>query len=173
MNPTAVRAIQAMVAPVVLITTAVILSGGLITMYGAVNDRMRQMTRERLDLLTGIDQSLLSIASLHGPRRERLTQIDTQLPMLLRRHHLLRNAVVVVFGCIGVLVISVLAIGVAVTTDSNAVGLAALVLVLTGTAILLLGLLLAARAVMISQDAVAYEVNRSLSLGESEPPGPE
>jgi hypothetical protein len=53
MNPIAVTAIQAMVAPVVLITTAAILSGALLTMYGSVNDRMPAMDRERLDILTG------------------------------------------------------------------------------------------------------------------------
>ena len=44
MNPIAVTAVQAMVAPVVLITTAAILSGALLTMYGSVNDRMRAWT---------------------------------------------------------------------------------------------------------------------------------
>ena len=34
-------------APVVLITTAAILSGALLTMYGSVNDRMRAMDRRR------------------------------------------------------------------------------------------------------------------------------
>jgi hypothetical protein len=43
MNPIAVTAVQAMVAPVMLITTAAILSGGLLTIYGSVNDRMRAM----------------------------------------------------------------------------------------------------------------------------------
>jgi hypothetical protein len=38
MNPIAVTAIQAIVAPVVLITTAAILSGALLTIYGSVND---------------------------------------------------------------------------------------------------------------------------------------
>ena len=53
MNPIAVTAVQAMVAPVVLITTAAILSGALLTMYGSVNDRMRAMDHERLEILTG------------------------------------------------------------------------------------------------------------------------
>src|ERR1017187_8137631 len=38
MNPIAVTAVQAMVAPVVLITTAAILSGALLTMYSSVTD---------------------------------------------------------------------------------------------------------------------------------------
>jgi hypothetical protein len=60
MNPIAVTAVQAMVAPVVLITTAAILSGALLTMYSSVNDRMRAMDGERLDILTGAAGTLLS-----------------------------------------------------------------------------------------------------------------
>jgi hypothetical protein len=93
MNPIAVTAVQAMVAPVVLITTAAILSGGLLTIYGSVNDRMRAMDHERLELLTGAEGELLSPAQVRPSGRERLTQIDTQLPKLLRRHRLLHNAI--------------------------------------------------------------------------------
>lgn len=120
MNPIAVTAIQAMVALVVLITTGAILSGALLAMYGSVNDRMRAMDRERLDILT---------------------------------------------GAVAVLVLSVIAIGVAVTGRSAGAGTAALVLVLVGTVTLLGGLLFAARSIMISMNAIDYEVRRALSLG--------
>ena len=62
MNPIAVTAVQAMVAPVVLITTAAILSGALLTMYGSVNDRMRVMDQERLEILAGADGTLAATA---------------------------------------------------------------------------------------------------------------
>ena len=65
MNPIAVTAVQAMVAPVVLITTAAILSGALLTIYGSVNDRMRAMDHERLEILTGAHGTLLSAAQCH------------------------------------------------------------------------------------------------------------
>jgi hypothetical protein len=64
MNPIAVTAVQAMVAPVVLITTAAILSAALLTMYGSVNDRMRAMDHERLQILTGADGTLLTAAAV-------------------------------------------------------------------------------------------------------------
>jgi membrane protein implicated in regulation of membrane protease activity len=150
MNPIAVTAVQAMVAPVVLITTAAILSGALLTMYGSVNDRMRAMDRERLDILTGAAGTLLSAAEVPPAGRERLTQIDAQLPMLLRRHRLLHNAVLLIYAGVAVLVLSVIAIGVAVTGSSGAAGTAALALVLAGTVMLLGGLLFAARSIMIS-----------------------
>ncbi len=165
MNPIAVTAIQAMVAPVVLITTAAILSSALLTMYGSVNDRMRAMDRERLDILTGAAGTLLSASEVPPAGQERLTQIDTQLPMLLRRHRLLHNAVLVIYTGVAVLVLSVIAIGVAVTGRSGAAGTAALALVLAGTVMLLGGLLFAARSIIISMDAIDYEVRRALSLG--------
>lgn len=154
-----------MVAPVVLITAAAILSGALLTMYGSVNDRMRAMDRERLETLTGAGGTLLSAADVPASGRERLTQIDTQLPMLLRRHRLIHNAVLLIFGAVAVLVLSVIVIAVAVTNRSGAAGTVALVLVLAGTVTLLGGLLLAARSIMISAEAIDYEVQRSLSLG--------
>jgi hypothetical protein len=164
MNPIAVTAIQAMVAPVVLITTAAILSGALLTMYGSVNDRMRAMDHERLEILTGADGTL-SVARVPPNGRERLTQIDKQLPMLLRRHRLLHNAVLLIYAGVAVLVLSVITIGVAVTASSGAAGTAALALVLAGTVTLLGGLVFAARSIVISADAIDYEVHRTLSLG--------
>jgi hypothetical protein len=165
MNPIAVTAIQAMVAPVVLITTGAILSGALLAMYGSVNDRMRAMDHERLDILTGTAGTLLSVAEVPPAGLERLTQLDHQLPMLLRRHRLLHNAVLLIYGAVAVLVLSVIAIGVAVTGRSGATGTAALALVLAGTVTLLGGLLFAARSIMISMNAIDYEVRRALSLG--------
>lgn len=165
MNPVAIRAIEAMVAPVVLITTAAILSGGILSMYGSVNDRMRAMNRERLESLTSDTGTLLSVTVLPASSRERLAQIDIQLPMLLNRHRLLKNAVLAIFAAIGVLVLSVIVIGAAVTSGSGGVGVAALALVLAGTTTLLVGLLMATRSILMSQDAIDSEVRRALSLG--------
>jgi hypothetical protein len=164
-NLTAITAVQAMVAPVVLITAAALLTGALLAMYGTVNDRMRTMSHERLDILTGADGALLLAAEVPASGRERLTQIDAQLPMLLRRHRLLHDAVLLIFASVAVLVLSVIAIGIAVTNRSGGIGTAALILVLVGTATLLTGLLFAARSIMISVDAINYEVDRALSLG--------
>jgi hypothetical protein len=165
MNPIAVTAIQAMVAPVVLITAAAILSGGLLTIYGSVNDRMRAMDHERLEILTGVEGTLLPAAEVLPAGQERLTQIDTQLPKLLRRHRLLHNAVLLIYAGVGVLVLSVITIAIAVTASSGAAGTASLVLVLAGTVMLLGGLLFAARSIIVSTDAIDYEVKRTLSLG--------
>ena len=41
MNPTAIKATEAMVAPVVLITPAAVLSTGYLAIFASVNDRKR------------------------------------------------------------------------------------------------------------------------------------
>ncbi len=134
-------------------------------MYGSVNDRMRAMNRERLEILTSDTGTLFSVIVLPASSRERVAQIDIQLPMLLRRHRLLKNAVLAIFAAIGVLVLSVIIIGAAVTSGSGGVGVAALALVLAGTTTLLVGLLMATRSILMSQDAIDSEVRRALSLG--------
>lgn len=167
MQLTSIAAISAMVAPVVVITAGGILSSGLLMMYGAVNDRMRAMTRERLDILTGPGGSLLTPAKVAGSGAERLAEIDRQLPMLLRRHGLLHNSVLLIYLALAVLVLGVIAIGLAVTTHSEAVGRAALVLVLAGTTLILAALVVAAQSLAISRQAIRYAVNRSLELGSA------
>ena len=85
--------------------------------------------------------------------------------MLLHRHHLLRLAVQSIYVGIAALVASVIMLAVAVPSNSEDFGYASLALVLAGTVALLIGCVFAARSIMSSQDAIDYEVNRSLSLG--------
>jgi hypothetical protein len=165
---TSISAISAMVVPAVLITTGGIVSNGLLVMYGAVSDRMRAMNHERWQLLSGPGGSLLTPAQLPASEHERLAEIDRQLPMLLRRHTLLHYAVLLVFCALVALVLSVIAIAVAVTSRSAGFATIALGLVLAGTAVMLVGLLSAARSLAISRNAVQYEVSRALALGSPE-----
>ena len=160
-----INAIQAMVAPVVLITSAAILAGGISSMYGAVNDRMRAMTAERLDRLAGPSGSLLPLTDLSERASERIKEIDEQLPKLLDRHRLLRHAVLLCYAAVLILFMAVASIALAVTARWDVAAGAALVLVLVGNAILLLALGFAARSIVLSNNAIDYEVTRVLSLG--------
>lgn len=163
MTLSSVSAISAMVAPVVLISTGALLSNGLLVIYAATNDRMRQMTRERLDIRTTSTGELLTAAECSASGRERLAEIDEQLPMILRRHRLTRQAVLLIYTGIGVFVLSVIGIAVAVTQHSEAFAGAALGLVLMGSAVMLAGLLIAARSLAESADAISYAVRRTQS----------
>jgi len=163
-QPTAISAISAMVAPVVLITSGAILSSGLFTLYGAVNDRMRDLNQEYRHIVTGPDGTLRTRAQLPASGAERVTEIRRQLPLLLQRHRLLHNSILMIFGGLAVLVLSVIAIAIAVTAHLDAVAILALALVLAGTVTLLGGMVLAARSLAMSRNAIEYEVGRTLSL---------
>ena len=62
-------------APVVLLTVGSLISNGLLTVYNSVNDRLRQMTRERIEILTGPAGERLEMAAVPVMSRERLEEI--------------------------------------------------------------------------------------------------
>jgi len=163
--PTAALAIETMVAPVVLITAGGILSGGMLSVAASVNDRMRTMNQERFNMLSKQDGAELKITDLGPAQQERIRQIDTQMPMLVRRHHLLRDAVLSVYVAIGVLVFAVAALGVAVIDDSEVAGIVAVAFALAGSVGLLVSLVIAARSLWLSHDAIDFETEATLRLG--------
>ena len=165
MEASAISAISAMVAPGVLITTGALLANGLVNVYGAVNDRMRDLDLECRRLITGPDGTLRPAAQLPPGEAERVTEIRRQLPLLLRRHQLIHYAILLIFAGLAVLVLSVITIAAAVTGRSDAVAIAALALVLAGTVVILGGVVFAARALALSRNAIEYEVIHTLSLG--------
>ena len=164
MSLRAVTAISAMVAPVVLITATSIFANGLHAMYVNLYNHLRGLVEERLDILADDRGALRNLAELDDVGRERVHQIDRQLPQMLHRHHVLRNAALVIYASVGFLVLAVIAIGVAVVRDSESWGAAALGLVLAGTVVMLAGIVLSGRFVAKSSDAITYAVQRTRGL---------
>jgi hypothetical protein len=160
-----IQAIQAMLAPVVLMTTAAIVAGGILTMYAAVNDRMRAMTAERLSRLTDDRGELAAASARPSAAQQRLRLIDAQLPRLVRRHRRLHNALFLIYTAILFVVVAMVLVAIAVTVPAGGVGIAALVFLLVATATLMGGLVLVAQSVRESVDAVDYEVDEVLKLG--------
>jgi hypothetical protein len=160
----AVNAISAMVAPVVLLTVGSLISNGLLTVYSSVNDRLRQMTRERIDILTGPGGEKLDVATVPVMSRERLDEIKVQIPLILRRHKLTRRAVLTIYAAIAVLGFSIVVIAIAVVLHDETAGRIALGLFLGGTIIMLAGIGVAALSVVRSADAVSYAVERTTRL---------
>ena len=79
MSPEAIgRTIQLILAPVVMFSACSVFVGGVLNHYTSVGDRIRALTRERLELLRA-GKSTLGL--------ERLDEIDTQLPELLHKRH--------------------------------------------------------------------------------------
>jgi hypothetical protein len=161
----AVNAISAMVAPVVLLTVGSLISNGLLTVYNSVNDRLRQMTRERIEILTGPAGEKLEMAAVPVMSRERLEEIRAQLPLILRRHKLLRLSVLTIYAAVGVLGLSIVVIAIAVVIEDETAGRIALGLVLAGTVIMLVGIGVAALSLAKSADAITYAVSRTSELG--------
>ena len=152
------RTIQLILAPVVMVTACAIMLGGMLGHYAAINDRLRAMARERLNLLHGDTARALAV--------ERLSEIDVQMPDLLHRHQLVRNSVLVVYCAILIFIADMFVIAAAAVT--NAAWLAGWVLVvfLIGTSAMMLGVLFITLEVRASHRAVQYEAQRVLSLGK-------
>jgi hypothetical protein len=140
--------------------------GGMLSLYSSVNDRLRLMARERLDLLRMPDGSFSSAAALTvAYSAERLRELDRQIPSLLRRHQLTHNALLAVYGALAIFVATMLVIALGAVTNSPAIANLALIVFLTGTGAVLLGAVLMGMSIRTSQDAVDFEVRRVLELG--------
>ncbi len=149
--------IQSILAPVVMVTACAITVGGLVTHYQAVSDRLRLMTRERLDLLREAHDA-------DPIQHERLLEIDHQAPELVRRHQVVRDAILSIYGAMFMFVACMLAIAIAAISGSPAAAVAILVLFLTGMLALLSGLIMSALEIRVSHRALDYEVQRVLNL---------
>ena len=152
--------IQSILAPVVMVTACAITVGGLVTHYQAVSDRLRLMTRERLDLLREAHDA-------DPIQHERLSEIDHQAPELVRRHQLVRDAILTIYGAMFMFVACMLAIAIATISGSPVAALAILILFLIGLLALLSGLIMSALEIRVSHVALDYEVQRVLNLRAS------
>jgi hypothetical protein len=160
------QTIQLILAPVVMVTSCAILLGAVMGHYAAINDRLRAMSRERLDLLhaaggTGAGAA----ASPDAMAKERLREIDRQAPELLRRHRRVRDSLLAIYVAVLVFVVTMFVIALAAAAGSAPLASAALVLFLAGTAALLLGVALTALEIRMSDHSIRYEMERVLSLG--------
>jgi hypothetical protein len=113
---------------------AVIFANGLISALNYVGDRMFALNRERMGILSGPHGEELDKDNVPPMQRLRLTQITAEEPLIMRRVGRLRNAILIVWISVGILVLSVAAIAVAVTARSEALAFVALALVMAGAA---------------------------------------
>ncbi len=166
MSPEAVsRTISLIIAPAVMISACAILLGGLLSRYSSINDRLRSMVRERLDLLSAVDE-----ADLGPVARTRLDLLNYQVPDLMRRHRQEHNAIVTTYLSILVFILSMLILGIAATTSLDLVASAALFVFLFGTILLSFAVVLIIGEVRNSLVAVSYEVTQVFHLKDKPPP---
>jgi hypothetical protein len=164
-----IRTISLILAPTVMITSCMIFLSGLFARYEHISARMRAMHRERLELF--------QTASPAGSRAaegkvvlsvQRIVEIERQLPEMLRRHKLVRNAVVTVGMAIVIFVLSMFIIALAALTNSQLTAEIALLAFLTGTGTLLVGVLFTTWELSRSHLEVVYEIQHGLSLKKEE-----
>ncbi len=162
---TIVRTINLILAPVVMITSCVLFLNGLLARYETVSSRMRSMHRERLELLQTTDTSTQHTESL---RTQRIGEIETQLPSMLLRHKMIRNAVLTINAAILIFIASMFIIAAATITNSPTAAIVALCSFLTGTGALLIGVMITAAELYRSQHEVAYEIQDGLRIGKAQ-----
>jgi hypothetical protein len=163
---TIIQTIQLIIAPVVMVTACALLINGTLGRYAAVNDRLRLLARERLDLLRRDgDARLAPPPPSSAYASERLGEIDAQVPGLLRRHRLIRNALVLIYLAVLLFLLSMFSIAAASAVHPPVLDVTTLVLFLLGCATLLVGVVVATREVWLSDLALHYEVNRVMDLG--------
>lgn len=149
------QTIQLIIAPVVLITACALIQNAVLGRYSTVGQYMRSLALERLNLLRSNEDAYYL---------ERLEEIDRQIPLLTRRHHLLQNTVLVVYTSMSIFLVSMFAIALAVAFNSRTTATFTLGLFLIGTGVLLFGVVLTALEIRMSHRAICYEVWRIASL---------
>jgi hypothetical protein len=153
------RTIELILAPVVMVTACGLLLGAMMSHYAGINARIRALAGERLSLsLVVPDDDHRALA------RERLVEIDHEVPLLVARHRKVHHAVLLAHTAVVILVVSMFVIAAAALTDSPATGTVALFVFLTGCAALMVGAAFMAVEIRTSQVAVVYEASRVADL---------
>jgi hypothetical protein len=144
----AIEAIQAILAPAVLISACGLLLLSMQNKYGRINDRIRTLLRERLDLLAE-PENQFTLA--------RLEAIDRQLPELLQRNRLQHDAVLALFWAVILFVIDLFALGIGLFFAPRLGAILALLGFFVALGLMLYAVLLAAQEIRISHRAVTLE----------------
>lgn len=166
------QAIQFILAPVVMVSACAILSGGLLSRYAAVNDRLRAMARERLELLKlARDASGMDPRGAFNLTTERFKEIDGQIPTLLSHHAMVRRALFALYGACAIFLADMLVIATSVVLVIDAFAVAAMGVFLVGVGMLLLCLLITVREIGTSHHALYYEVMHVAELPVTGPGG--
>lgn len=145
--------IQLIIAPTVMLSVCSLIQSGVLARYIALGGRIRSLNQERFKILhTNDPTDAINIAGLRT--------LDYQIPLLIRRHKLLQDTVLIIYLAIGLLIISMFAIALSVAVNSSTIARFALVLFLVSAGALLFGVCLTAQEVRISHQALCYEVRQ-------------
>jgi len=160
---TIIRTISLILAPVVMVSSCAIFLNGLFGHYQTISARLRGMHRERLELLQTVDMSTTAERTF-SIIVQRILEIDTQLPNMLRRHKLIRDAVVAIGVAVSIFITSMFIIALATAANSPLAAVIALIAFLLGTGALLVGVITTTIELYQSHREVSYEIQHGLSL---------
>lgn len=150
------RALQYILAPVVMISASALVLNGMQSRYTTIGAQMRDMAQERLKLISAKTKPL-------EYEKERLYDIDLELPRLLHHHFKLHQSMMVMYMAIMLFVINMFAIAVAYVIDSSLTASVSIVVFLMATFMLFFGLVMNAHEFRTSHLTTQYEVRRILS----------
>ena len=157
------RAIQLIIAPAVLLTSCCIFTNGLLALYAAIGERLRVTARERLDLLREAESNARSDLIA----KERLEDIDFQIPNLLRHHLLVRNSLAGTFIAMAFYILDMFVIAFSVISNRTGLYSAILAVFLLGVACQLIGVLYSVFDAFMSHRIYTYESRHAMSLEKS------
>jgi hypothetical protein len=165
-----IRTISLIVAPAVMISCCTVFLNGQMQRYDAIGSRMRLMNQERFEILRVVDNSLnLDPDTLEGVENLRISEIEAQLPHLLNRYKLLRDAALMIGLSILLFVICMFVIALATIMHSNIIAVFSLVTFLLGTIMVFIGGIMVMLEIYKSHLSVRYEVLHALSSGKKTP----
>jgi len=170
-----IRTISLIVAPAVMISCCTIFLNGQLQRYDNIGARMRLMNQERFEMLRLLKEmadagnTTLEDDVVESMEQLRISEIEAQLPHLLRRYKLIHDAALVVGIAILLNVVCMFIIALAVVLHSNLIATFALLVFLLGMLTVFVGGVVIMLEIYKSHLSVRYEVLHSLSLGKRNP----
>ncbi len=161
---TTAEIIQFILAPVVMITACALLLNSLGSRYAALSTRLRSLSHERFELLQTPKQPPADFDFT----QERIQQIESQLPELLRHYKALHHALLGVYVAIVIFLASMFILAGAAITQWLPLRIMALIVFLSGITGLFLSILFTAWDFRYSHRVTEAEVRRICRLGMSE-----
>jgi hypothetical protein len=156
------KTISLIIAPVVMITACAVMANGLIIRYGSLGDRLRTVNQKLRDL----QESDL----LHDrDKAQRAQELEFLLRDLLKHHHFVHDALVLTYASILVFMVDMLVIAIAVATNVTWLSQMALIVFLSGVAVLFGGMVLIAYELRTSHYSIQLEVHRTCRLCRHQP----
>jgi len=148
---------------VILISAGGLFANGLLAADTACSERLHELNSKRLSLL-GEPGENLTENQVSDINMGRLELIDHQVPLVMKRIRGLRDACVLVYSAMALLVLSIILIAAAIPDSSVALAYTALALVACGVMIQFAAMILATRVMVRSADTLTYETRRTDEL---------